>query len=454
MIEKLEPGKADFLGTMPMGRLLARIAIPGSVALLVNSAYNLVDTIFVGQGVGPIAIGAVSLLFPFRVIVMSFGNLVGIGAASVVSRSLGAGENAHARAATGTALSSSAFIGLIVGILGASFVTPLVRILGASGELVQPTYEYARIIVLSEPFLIFNFAANYLIRGEGRARFAMVALTSGVLLNIMLDPIFIFVFGWGVGGAALATLFGHMLTTVFSVAYFVRGKGVVRLTPASLRPRLDILRETLAIGFSGLMRQLSSGVLQVIRNNLIVALAGALAVSAFGVVFRTILIMAMPAMGVAQALPPIAGYNFGAENPLRVRQSVRLSIGISSVITWIGMGFMMLFPAPIFRVFTSDPEVIAIGVPFMRVNAIALLVFPTYFIGAAFYQAIGAPRRALVIALLRPAVGLLIMFAAVRTVGTIGIVAADPLAIVVGAFAVIVMLTHSFRTDARLAVRG
>ena len=454
MIEKLEPGNADFLGTMPMGKLLARIAIPGSVALLVNSAYNLVDTIFVGQGVGPMAIGAVSLLFPFRVIVMSFGNLVGIGAASVVSRALGSGENARARAATGTALSSSALIGLIVGILGATFVSSLVRILGATGELVEPTYEYARIIVLSEPFLIFNFAANYLIRGEGRARVAMVALTSGVVLNIVLDPIFIFVFGWGVGGAALATLFGHILTTVFSVAYFVRGKGAVRLTLASLRPRLDILRETLAIGFSGLMRQLSSGILQVIRNNLIVALAGPLAVAAFGVVFRTILIMAMPAMGVAQALPPIAGYNFGAENPLRVRQSVRLSVGISSLITWTGMALMMIFPAPIFQIFTSDPEVISIGVPFMRVNAAALLVFPTYFIGAAFYQAIGAPRRALVIALLRPVVGIVIMFAAVQTVGTIGVVAADPLAIGVGAVAVVLMLVHSFRTDKRLALRA
>ncbi len=452
MSEKLEPGSAEFMGTMPMGKLLARIAIPGSVALLVNSAYNLVDTIFVGQGVGPIGIGAVSLLFPFRVIVMSFGNFVGIGAASVVSRALGSGETARARAAAGTALSSAAFIGLIVGVLGVTFVSSLVRILGASDELVQPTYEYARIIVLSEPFLVFNFAANYLIRGEGRARVAMVALTSGVMLNIILDPIFIFGFGWGVGGAALATLFGHMLTTVFSIAYFVRGTGAVQLTLASLRPRLDLLRETLAIGFSGLMRQLSSGVVQVIRNNLIVALAGPLAVSAFGVVFRTILIMALPAMGVAQALPPIAGYNFGAENPLRVRQSVRLSIGFSSLITWTGMGVMMLFPAPIFRIFTSDPEVISIGIPFMRVNAIALLVFPTYFIGAAFYQAIGAPRRALVIALLRPAIGLVIMFAAVRTVGTIGVVAADPLAIAFGAFSVVALLAHSFRTDERLAV--
>ena len=392
------------------------------MALLVNSAYNFVDTIFVGQGMGPI----------------------GIGAVSVVMRALGAGEKARALSAAGNALSSAVVIGFIVGILGITFVSSLVRLLGASGELVQPTYEYARIIVLSEP--------NYLIRGEGRARVAMVVITSSILLNIALDPLFIFGFGWGLGGAALATLFGHILTTVLSAAYFVRGQGAVRITLASLRPRLDLLWETLVIGFSGLMRQRSSGIVQIVRNNLIVALAGPLAVSAFGVVFRMILIMALPAMGIAQALPPIAGYNFGAGNPQRVRQSVWLSMGFSSLITWIGMGVMMLFPALIFRIFTSDPEVISIGIPFMRVNAIAVLVFPAYFIGAAFYQAIGAPRRALVIALLRPAVGLVIMFAAVQTVGTIGVVAADPLAIAVGALLVMALLMHSFRTDKRLAV--
>jgi putative MATE family efflux protein len=444
--------QANFLGTMPMGRLLARIAIPGSVALLVNSAYNLVDTIFVGQGVGPIGIGAVSLLFPFRVIVMSFGNLVGIGAASVVSRSLGAGDGERARAASGTALTVAAAMGVVVGLLGSLFVRPLIGLLGATGELVGPTYEYARIILISEPFLIFNFAANFLIRGEGKARVAMVAISSGALLNIVLDPLFIFGFGWGIGGAALATLFGHMLTSGFSVAFFIRGRGAVRVDRASLRPRLDLLRETIAIGASGFVRQISTGVVQIIRNNLIVAVAGVLAVSAYGVVFRTILIMAMPAMGIAQAIPPIAGYNFGAENPQRVRQSVRLAIAVSSAIMWVGLALMELFPAWIFRVFTSDADLIATGVPFMRVGALALLVFPTYFIGTAFYQAIGEPKRALALAVSRPLFALIFMLVGVRAVGTIGVIAADPMAIAIGALAVIGFLLHTFRTDRRLAV--
>lgn len=445
--------KADFLGSMPMGRLLARIAIPGSVALLVNSAYNLVDTIFVGQGVGPIGIGAVSLLFPFRVIVMSFGNLVGIGAASVVSRALGAGNEERARAAAGSALSTAALIGLLVGLVGSLSAPWLVRVLGASGELIEPTFEYTRIILLSEPFLVFNFAANFLIRGEGRARTAMVAVSSGVLLNIALDPLFIFGFGWGVGGAALATLFGHMFTTILSAAFFVRGRGAVKVTLPTLRPRADVVRETLAIGASGFVRQISQGIVQIVRNNLIVAAAGAIAVSAFGVVFRSILVLALPAMGVAQAIPPIAGYNYGAGKAERVRRSVWMAMAASTAMTCIGMAILELFPASVFRVFTSDPELIATGIPFLRVNALALLVFPTYFIGTAFYQAIGQPTRALALAVSRPLFGLAIMLVGVRTVGPIGVVAADPIAIAIGAVAVIGFLIHSFRTHPRLVVR-
>jgi len=443
---------ADFLGTMPMGRLIARLAIPGSVALIVNSAYNLVDTIFVGQGVGPIGIGAVTLLLPFRVIVMSFGNWVGIGAASIMSRALGAGEDGRARAAAGTALTVAVFIGLAVGLAGSIFLRPLIRFLGASGELVDPTREYARIILLSEPFLVFNFAANFLIRGEGRARVAMVTVASGILLNIILDPIFIFALDWGVGGAALATLLGHMLTTVLSAAYFVRGRGAVRVTRASLRPRADLVRESLAVGSSGFIRQVSSGVVQVVRNNLIVAAAGALAVSAFGVVFRTILVLAMPAMGIAQAVPPIAGFNFGAGNAARVRRVVRLSVVAASAIMWTGFVILELIPETLFRIYTSDPELISVGVPFMRVNAFALLVFPSYFIGTAFYQAIGQPMRALAIAVSRPLFGLIIMLVGVRTAGAVGVVIADPLALAIGALSVFFFVRHSFRTDDRLAV--
>ena len=446
------PQNSDFLGTMPLGRLLARIALPSSVALVVNSLYNLVDTIFVGQGVGPIGLAAVTLLFPFRIVVMSFGGLVGVGAASVVSRALGAGQEERARATTGAALTMAVVIGAVIGVLGSLFAPQLVALLGGTGELAGPTLEYARIILISEPFLIFTFASNFLIRGEGRARYAMVATGSGALLNIVLDPLFIFAFGWGVGGAALATLLGHMIAAAISAAFYLRGRGVIRLTRIDLRPRPALLSEIFSIGVSGFVRQISTGLVQIIRNNFIVHVAGAIAVSAMGVVGRTILILALPAMGIAQALPPIAGYNFGANNPLRVRRSVWLSIGVASVFMWTGMVIMLTLPDALVRIFTTDTELITLGVRYLRINAFALLVFPTYFVGTAFYQAIGQPMRALLLSLSRPILNTAIMVVSLRTVGVIGIVAADPIALGIGALSVIIALTYSFRTDARLAV--
>lgn len=444
--------KADFLGTVPVGRLIARLAVPGSLALFVNSAYNFVDTIFVGRGVGALAIGAVSLLFPFRIIVMSFGNLVGIGAASVVSRALGAGDNEKARDAAGGALSMAALLGLIVGALGFIFTAPLVRLLGGTGELFAPTYEYTRIIVLSEPFLAFNFAGNFLIRAEGRARAAMITLSSGVLLNIILDPIFIFALDMGIGGAALATLLGHMVTTVLIAGYFITARGSLRIRLRSLWPRRGLVGETLWVGSSGFVRQFSQGVVQIVRNNLLVAVAGSMAVAAFGAVFRTIIVLALPAMGVAQALPPIAGYNFGAGNPRRVRRSLKLSIGVTTLITAAAAAILLLLPGPILRIFSSEAALIETGSLLMRLSAPVLLFFPTYFIGTAFYQAIGKGGRALLLALARPGFGLVGMLIAAAAGSAPGIVVADPIAVALGALAVWLLVRHSFRVDPKLRV--
>ena len=444
--------KSEFLGTMPLGRLIFKLALPASVALFANSAYNLVDTIFVGQGVGALAIGAVALLFPFRIVVMSFGNLFGIGGASVVSRAMGAGSFDRARDAAGSALGAAAIVGILIGVFGSLFTPALVRVLGGTGELYGPTYEYTRIIVLSEPFLCFNFAANFLIRAEGRARAAMLALTSGIVLNIILDPIFIFAFDWGIGGAALATLFGHMLSSAIAVVYFVRARGVLRIRLRSLVPRWRHLSETLAVGVSGFVRQLSQGVVQVLRNNLLVVIGGSMAVSAVGVAFRTVLILALPAMGVAQALPPIAGYNFGAGNAGRVRRSLGLAIGFTTLFTATASLVLFLAPGAILRVFSDDAALLEQGAIFVRISAALLLFFPSYFIGGAFFQAIGQAGKAFVLALLRPGIGLVGMLIAASLGSAAAVVAADPISVIVGAAVVYFLVTSSFRNDKRLAV--
>jgi putative MATE family efflux protein len=438
---------------MPMGRLLVRIAVPASVAMIVNSIYNLTDTFFVGRGVGPVGMGALALIFPFQLMVMAVGSLMGIGGASVISRALGAGDEARARSVLGSIISTTAIVGVVVAIVGSAMPVRIARLLGAEGELLEPTVEYLRVILLAEPFFILHFAGNNLVRAEGQARRSMVALICGVGLNIILDPIFIMVFDWGIAGAAIATLLAHILNTAVLADFYLRRTGAIKLSLRDLRPRINRLGEVFAVGSSGAVRQLSTGIMFTLRNLLLVGVAGATAVSAYGVVFRVILILALPAMGLAQSVPPVVGYNYGAGNMDRVRQAVRIAMIVSTVLLLVGLALMVLFPGFLLGIFSNDSEYIATGVPIMRVAATGMLVFPSYFIGTAFYQAIGRSMLALVLAMTRPVVGVLVMLWGVNAMGAIGVVIADPIALAAGSLTVILSLSWAFRRDDKLSAR-
>ena len=434
----------EALGTLPVGRLIARIAIPSSIALFMTSTYNLVDTIFVGRGVGSEAIAALALVFPLQMFVMAFGSLIGLGAASIVSRALGAGEHELARSAAGTAIALAVMVGATVALTGSVLSRGLVSILGASEEIRDLTLAYLTVILFAEPFHLFNLTASSLIRAEGQARAAMTTIVAGVLVNIALDPLFIFAFGWGVRGAAAATLTGHTVSTALIALFYARGSGGVRIRTTHLRPRAAIVWETVTIGASGFIRQVSTSVVHTLRNNLLVLSGGTIFMSAFGVVFRTIVFLAMPAMGIAQALPPIAGYNYGAGRIDRVRRSVWMAIGSCTLLMWLGFAVMQLFPSALFRLFSDDPALIATGIPIMRVNALAMLTFPIYFNGPSFYQAIGKPGRALVLAGARPALAAVVMVVGVRLYGPLGVIASDPVALAIGSVIVVAFLVHSF----------
>ncbi len=444
---------AEHLGSMPMGRLLARIAIPASIAMVVNSIYNLTDTFFVGRGVGPAGMGALALIFSFQMIVMAIGSLMGIGGASVVSRALGAGKMEQARRVLGSVIGTTALLGLVISVAGLLFVEEIAALLGAEGELLEPTISYLRVILFAEPFFVLHFTGNNLVRAEGQARRSMVALASGVGLNIVLDPIFIMGFGWGMAGAAAATLIAHVLNAAILAHFYVRRLGAIHLTFRDLVPRLRPLRQVFAVGSSGAVRQVTTGVMFALRNVLLVGVAGAAVVSAYGVVFRVILILALPAMGLAQSVPPIVGFNYGAGKMDRVRKAVRLAMIASTVMLLVGMAIMVLFPRQLLGIFSDDVEYIAAGAPIMQIASLAMVVFPTYFIGTAFYQAIGRSMLALILAMTRPIVGVAVMVWGVNAIGATGVVLADPIALAVGSLTVIFSMRWAFRHDKKLSGR-
>lgn len=433
----------EVLGTMGIGRLVARIAVPSSVALFVTSTYNLVDAIFVGRGVGPEAIGALTLVFPFQMFVMAFSDLFATGAASVASRALGARDQPRAEKVAGAAIGAALLLGVFITIVGKLCLSPLLTVLAATDSLYEPTREYLSVILYVEPILLANFTANALIRAEGQARIAMMTLATGMLVNIGLDPLFIYGFGWGVGGAALATVIGRSTSLVLIIVFYARGKSSLRIRLQDLVPRFRLLKEVMAIGLSGFVRHVSTSLVQTVRNNLLIYYGGGTAVAALGAVFRAIVFLGMPAMGIAQALPPIVGYNYGAGDVRRVRRALWVSMVACTVFMGAGFAFLQAAPRLLLRLFSTDAELLDLGVVIMRLNAFLLLFFSIYFLGPSYFQAMGRAGNALFLSLLRPVLGLIVALAGARLVGTIGIVAADPVAVAIGAVISFVFLKVS-----------
>jgi putative MATE family efflux protein len=443
--QKKQIKDSSILGTMPIGKLIKQIALPASIAMLVTSTYNLTDAIYVGRGVGAHGLGALTLLMPFQMMIMGLGNLFAIGTSSVVSRALGAHRPELVRKAVGTSYTAAIVTGLITLFLGWVFTGPVLRLLGATAELEAPTRAYYRIIIIAEPVIIYNLLANGLIRAEGRARIAMVTMVAGMLTNIILDPIFIFLFDWGIQGAAWATITGRLVTTVLILRHVAFGKTDLRIGLSHLNPNMKLLWEIITIGFSGFIRQVSTGFVQTVRNNLLMTMGGGIYIAALGASFRSIVFLAMPAMGIAQALSPIAGYNYGAEKYDRVRRALWLSL-ISCTI-FMGVGFLvcMIFPRFLLGLFSTNPVLLEQGVWILRVSTCNLLFFSAYFIAPAFYQSLGKPVQALFLSLSRPVMGIIFVSLGAPLFGVPGIIAADPAALVVSALAAVLFLHRDLK---------
>jgi Na+-driven multidrug efflux pump len=273
----------------------------------------------------------------------------------------------------------------------------------------------------------------------------MVTMVAGMMVNIALDPLFIFALGWGVRGAALATILGRSVTAGLALRFYLRGRSSVRPRASDLLPRPRILWQTITIGLSAFVRSIGSSLAAALRNNLIVAYGGDALVAAFGAVFRVVVFLGMPGMGIAQAVQPIAGYNYGAGRIDRVRRSLWVSVGACTLFMTIGFAVTMIFPRTLLRVFSSEGSLVAEGVAIMRISSFLLLTFPAYIIAPSFYQALGKPASALTLSLARPLLAIVAMIVGARVVGALGIVAADPIAVAIGATVALVFLRFSLR---------
>lgn len=398
----MDRGREKLLGDAPIAKLIWKLSLPAMVGMFVNGLYNLVDTIYIGHAVGPMGIAGLSVAFPIQMLVGGLGAMLGIGTASLISRSLGSKNYAKAERALGNNLFAIVFLGTIILILGEISIDPVLRAFGASDEILPYSWSYMRIIFAGMPLTLFCMSMNNVIRSEGAANVAMTSMLVGAVGNIILDPIFIFGLDMGIQGAALATILARIFAVVWIVRFFSQGKSLISFRFKNMMPSLSILSEIFAVGFPALVHNASSSFVFGLMNQLLGNYGGDLSISIFGVVNRIIIFSAMPMIGIAQGMQPILGYNYGARRFYRslevISTSTRIALAFCSVVTVL----MLCFPGPILRIFTTDAGMLQAGPSALRMMVAGFFLAGYNKVAGTVFQAMGKVLPSFILNTARP----------------------------------------------------
>ena len=411
-----------------VGRLLVSLSTPAMIGMFVTALYNVVDTIFVGRGVGTLAIAGIAIVFPIQMVVMAIAQMLGIGGAAMISIALGAGDYPKAEKTFGNVLMLVVGFGIIMATLGNIFIDELLRIFGASNTILPYSKDYASIILYGTVFFSFAMTSNSIVRSEGRAIMAMVSMLVSAILNIILDPIFIFGFGWGIKGAAWATVISQFAAVIYLVIYFSAGKSSLKIKPKDLLLETKIVTEILAIGSASFLRQISTSIMVIFMNHTLRIYGGDLVIAIFGIMHRILMFISMPIFGIAQGLQPITGFNYGAKRYEKAKRVLYLSIQATTIIGITGAVIIVLFPRILLSVFTTDQNLIEIGSRALRIFIIALPFTGFQVVGTTLFQAIGKARQALELTVGRQVVLIALVFLLSHWFQLDGIWVAFPLA--------------------------
>lgn len=393
--------RTGLLGTQSIGRLLFRLSGPAIAGMLVNSMYNLVDTIFVGKGVGTLALAALAVCFPIQMFLLAVAQTVGIGSASIISRKLGAGKNEEAGRIAGGSFVLVAMLGLGISITGLLFLNPVLRLFGASDQVLPYGRDYLSIILMGGIFTAITVCSNNIARSEGNTRVAMISMFIGAGVNIALDPIFIFGFGMGIKGAAIATVIGKICAFTWIIRYFLTGKSHLKFNSSHLLPGLRQVLNILRIGSPSFARVAAGSVLAIAVNNTIMHYGHEVHLAVLGITNRMMIFSLMPLFGLVQGLQPVVGYNYGAKLYGRVMKSVKYAIVSATLLCTSYWLLFELTPKFMLGLFSNDPELISSGAGIFRILVILLPVIGFQVIGAGVFQALGKAGTALFLSVSR-----------------------------------------------------
>jgi putative MATE family efflux protein len=319
-----------------IGSLLWSFSLPAIIGMSVNALYNIVGRIFVGRGIGALAIAATTVAFPLMIIIMAVSILVGVGATALISIRLGEDKKEAAEKIAANAITMIILLSAIFAALFFVFTEQVLTICGASPEVMPYARDYTQIIMLGAVFGSFSMGVNNFIRAEGNPKMAMYTQLLGAAANIALNYLFIFPLGWGIKGSALATILAQLLSSLWVLSYYLRGKSLVKLRLANFRPSWPILSSMMAIGFAPFAMQIASSIQQVILNKTLMAYSGDLALSAIGIIMSIATMLFMPVLGLAQGAQPIIGFNYGARQYQRVAKTWKLAVAGGTLIALLG----------------------------------------------------------------------------------------------------------------------
>ncbi|WP_107040216.1 MATE family efflux transporter [Brumimicrobium mesophilum] len=394
-------------GTAPLGKLLAEQAIPASVGILTMSIYAIIDTIYVGQFVGPEGIGAITVVLPITFLISSIGMAIGVGGSSVLSRALGNNKLKKAFKTFGNQVLMTLVLAIFFVVLGSLFIDEIIHAFGGMGDVEAPAIEYFGIVLLGVPFLAWAMMSINVIRAEGHPRVAMYAMIVPAIINLILDPIFIIALDMGIKGAAWATTISYIGSAAFTLRHFVYGKSVLKISFDNCKPSFPIIKEIASLGSVTLARQGVISVLAVVLNNSLFFYGGEQGLSVYGIINRVLMFANFPVLGITQGFVPIVGYNFGARLKERVQQILKISIGWASGISVLLFILLMIFASSISELFTSDLELIRETTPVIRTVFLATPLLAVSLIISAYFQAIGKAGPALFLALTKQGIFLI-----------------------------------------------
>lgn len=434
------------MGTEPIRKLLMQYAVPAIIAMTASSLYNMVDSIFIGHGVGPMAISGLALTFPLMNLGAAFGSLVGVGASTLVSVKLGQKDYNTAQRVLGNVLVLNIILGVLFTVLVLAFLDPILYFFGGSDETVPYARDYMEVILLGNCVTHMYLGLNAVLRSAGHPQKAMYATVATVVINTILDPVFIYGLDMGIRGAAVATVIAQAIALMWQLKLFSNKNELLHFHKGIFRLRRKIVFDSLAIGMSPFLMNTAACLIVIVFNQGLQRYGGDLAIGAFGIVNRLEFIIVMIVMGFNQGMQPIAGYNYGARLFDRVLRVTKLTIFCATSVTTFGFLVALLIPEVVVGIFTTDEELIALSSKGLRISLILFPIVGFQMVTSNFFQSIGKPGKSILLSLSRQLLVLLpCLLILPRFFGVWGVWYSKPVSDCVSSLVAAFMLIHHFR---------